>query len=101
MGSIHVKYDEIASQTAELRNHISTEILGQADAEYRQIQALLNQVDGAAKTSLSAAMEKNREKTVAAAKTLDKLLSFMANSSKQIEANERSIADAFESSAIK
>ena len=68
------------------------------DAEYRRVQFSLNNMDGRSAVAIRNAIDENRKKTIAAAETLDKLLSFMTNSTKQIEAEELKIANVFNSS---
>ena len=92
MGTIHVKYDEVYAEAARLRSHISSNIVERANAEYSQIQMTLSHADGATNARLSEAMEENRLKTLEAANTLEKLLQFIAASTKQIEINEQRIA---------
>lgn len=100
MGKILIKYDEVYIKTTELKKYIEANILNGVDREYQQIQSILNSVDGAAAAKLKEVMETNRQKTAAAAKTLNKLLSFMANSTKQVELNEQKIANVMASGAI-
>jgi adenylate kinase len=92
MRTIQVKYDEVYAETAKLINHLSSNITDRANAEYNQIQSLLDQVDGSTNAELIEFMETNRQKTTEAAATLEKLLQFISNSAKQIEINEERIA---------
>ena len=92
MGQIQIKYKEVYRKTAELKSYINHELLTMIDNEYNQIQTMLDGVDSATNAGLKEAMEMNRQKSVMVAKTLDKLLSFMANSSMQVELNEQKMA---------
>ena len=92
MRTIQVNYDEVYAKTAELRRHISANIVGRANSDYNRIQSHLRQVDGGANEVLIEVMEANRQKTLAAAYAMDKLLEFIATSAKQIEINEDRIA---------
>ena len=95
MGTFHVKYDEIHAETAKMRRHLATDVVGRVQTEYRQIQSQIRQVDGAATAALIEAMNENCNKVVTAAQTMERLLSFMSNSARQIEASESQIARAF------
>jgi len=95
MSEIRVKYDEVYAEVTKMRNHIASDIVEYTRREYRQIRSQLQQVDGAANFVLQEAMEANCEVTIRTANVLDKLLDFMFNSAKQIEAGEQSIARAF------
>jgi uncharacterized protein YukE len=95
MGTYNVNYDEVNAEVRRLRNHVSSNIINQANTEYRQIRNYLREVDGATCESFTAAMDQNCEKTVAAARVLERLLSFISNSSRQIQINEEQIARSF------
>ncbi|MCL1976197.1 MAG: hypothetical protein FWG61_08565 [Firmicutes bacterium] len=92
---IHISYGDVYSNAAALRSQITSEI-DNMEAEYNQIQTMLDGVDGASNAALKNAMEANKEKTRISAMTLDKLLSFMDNSSKQVETTEQKIKGVFE-----
>ena len=94
MGTIHIKYDEVYAETAKLKGHLASNVVARADAEYRQMQSNLRNVDGAASAAYSDFIEENRRKTAIAANTIVKLLDFMENSARQIEASEQRIARA-------
>lgn len=93
---IHLEYGNVYSNTAVLRSQISAEI-SRMEGEYAQIQTMLDTVDSATNAVLKAAMEANKEKTHITAMTLDKLLSFMDNSSRQVETTEQKVKGIFES----
>jgi len=92
---ISINYNVVYAKTTELRNSIKS-IIERADEEYRQIQLMLDNVDGATAAVLKETMESNRKKTLVTAKTLDKMLSFMHNSSKQVETTELNLAKVYE-----
>ena len=92
MQTFHVKYDEVHTETARLRNHLSSNMTTQANTEYRQIQSQLGRVDGATNANLREAMNVNRTKTLEAANVLDRLLQFITNSARQIEVSEQQMA---------
>ena len=92
MSQIHINYDEVYAQTQNLRRHVSGNIVEHCNAEYQRIQSLLRTVDGQANAHMQQAMEANRQKTIHAASTLEKLLRFITDSARQIEINEQQIA---------
>jgi len=94
MGTIHVKYDEVYAEVAKLKSNLISNVVGRADADYRQIQMNLSRMDGAANAMLMEVMQENYRKTLMTADTMDKLLDFIATSTKQIEINEQRIARA-------
>ena len=97
-GRIQVNYSDVSGETAILRSQISAELANMEDA-YSNIQSMLNEVDSAANATLKEAMEVNRRKTLIAAMILDKLLSFMSNSSKQVETTEEELESFLASAA--
>ena len=94
MGTIHVKYDEVHAEVSKLRSNLASNVVGRADAGYRQIQTNLSRMDGAANAMLVEVMQENYRKTLVTAETVDKLLNFIASSTRQIEANEQRMARA-------
>ena len=95
-GEIQAKYDEVFSKTQSLRTQIAAEI-NDMESRYKHIQEKLYSLDGENNAALKETMEKNRQKILATATTLEKLLLFMVNSSKQVEESEGEIATVFES----
>ena len=98
-GSIQVNYTDVTSKTSEIRNRIATELASMEDS-YHHIQSMLDDADSATNATLKATMEANREKSIIAAMTLDKLLSFMSNSSTQVEMTEQQIKHQIESNSL-
>jgi len=96
---ILINYEAVRSKTTEMRNYLNNDLLTHLDNEYRQIQSILDNVDGATNARLKKEMEVNRRKSAMAARTLDKLISFIANSAKEFEQKEKEIARAFASGA--
>jgi hypothetical protein len=94
-GQIKISYGDVYSKTDELKNHIAAEI-SNMEANCQQVLSMLERVDGATNAALKAAMEANKAKTLIAAQTLDKLLAFMENSSKQVETTEQKIKGLFD-----
>jgi len=93
MAQIQINYEEVYSKTAKLRSCIQSDLCTRIENEYRSLQSMIDNLDGATNAKLKEVTEYNRQKSIAAAAVLDKLLSFMANSSKQVEENEQIMAD--------
>lgn len=99
MGQIQIKYEEVYSKTSEMKGSIQDDLMLRIENEYNHIQEMLDKVDSATNAALKNTMEQNRKKSIMVARTLEKLLSFMANSSKQVELNEQKMAGAIASGA--
>ena len=95
MRSINIKFDEVGAEVAKCRSYISSNIVNRVESEYRQICSNLAQTDGETNAALLEAIEVNRQKTVTCANTLERLLSFMANSSRQIQISDEQISRSF------
>jgi len=93
MSQIQIKYEDVYSKTAKLRSYIHSDLSTRIENEYRNIQSMIDNLDGATNARLKEAMEENRQKSIAASMVLDKLLSFMANSSMQVQLNEQVMAN--------
>ena len=99
MSQIKIDYNEVFTKTAKMRNQLSMS-LRQMEAEYRQVQSRLSRgTDGATAAAIGLAVNENMRKTREVAETLDKLLSFMRNSARQVELEELKIANVFRSGA--
>lgn len=94
MGQIQINYEDVYSKTTKLKGYINSDLLTRIKNEYNQIQSLIDKSDGATTASLKEAMKLNQQKSIEVAMTLDKLLSFMENSSKQMQINELKMANA-------
>jgi len=92
MAEIQINYDEVYMKTTELKGYIKTDILPKIETAYMQIQEMLNELDSGTNQNLKESMELNKQKSIVVAQTLYKLLSFMSNSSKQMELNEQKMA---------
>ena len=96
MRTIQVNYDEVNSKVAQLRSHTASDIVAPVQSEYRQLQTSIRQsIDGATCAGFQEAMNENQQKAIAASSVLERLLSFMSNSSHQIRTTEDQIARAF------
>ena len=85
MSQISVNFREVENQVRELRTRLNVNLLPQVNQEYRQIKASLSSMDGAAAAEYINALDENNEKVAEACNVLNKLLSFIANSSREIE----------------
>jgi len=87
-GQILVRYDEVYGKTAELKRRLESG-LHEMEASYTRARAALDGMDGSTNAAFSAAVEENRTKAAMTAETLMKLLSFMENSAREVERNDR------------
>ena len=95
MEKIQVDYDAVETKLSQMRSHITTNINAGVMQEYRQMQSNLMQADGEAQKELREAAELNRKKALACTSIMERLFSFMTNSSRQIQKTEEKIARAF------
>ena len=96
MRTINVNYDAVNTELRNLSRHISSNVTHHVQGEYRQMQFMLRETDGATNAELQDIMGANQEKTTVAASVLERLFSFMTNSSRQIQASENQLARAFQ-----
>lgn len=99
MPEIRINYDEVYKKTSELRNRIGSDLTARVENEYRSLRETIRKVDGAANAKLKETSEENRRKSMMVAQTLDKMLSYMANSAKQVQLNEMMMARSIASGA--
>ena len=95
MRTLQVDYEAVTEKVMQLRSHIRTNIVSQVEGEYHKLQSSLKQLDGAACASLREALDENRQKALAGASVLERLLSFMSNASQQIQIAENQISRTF------
>ena len=91
-GEILVNHKEVYNRCAALTAFVESEVVGEAEIGYANIDQLLRQVDGATNAALIEAMKCNREKTVICARTLCKLLQFIDHASRELEVEDRYMA---------
>ena len=99
MSEIKIDYQAVYSKTAALKGYISSDLLPRIESEYGQIQAMLEKLDGATNAKLKEDMEAGKLKSIAMVNGLDKLLTFMANSTKEFEQSEKEMASTIASGA--
>jgi len=95
MRTIKIDYDAVATTLSQMQTHIKTNLTNAITDEYHQIQNNLLQVDGETQNLLQQAMELNRKKAMVCTSVMERLVSFMANSSRQMQISEEQIARAF------
>ena len=95
MSQILVNYEAVNEEIARLRAHMTANVVDAVNTEYRQLQTNLRQADGETNAAYQEALEINREKALVAASTMERLLSFMFNSARQIQISEEQIARSF------
>ena len=95
MQTIKVDYGAVETKLSQMRSHLATDVTHTASAEYRQIQTNLMSTDGSTQSRLQQIMVLNHQKTIACTGVMERLFSFMANSSRQIQISEEQIARAF------
>ena len=98
MSEIRINYAEVYAKTSHMRRQIAA-ALSEVEAEYNRAQSGLDNMDGSTAAAVKEAIEANRLKTCEMAETLGKMVDFVYNTSKQVEAEELKIANVFNSSA--
>jgi len=96
MRMINVNYDAVNTELRRLNSHVTSNVTHHIRGEYRQMQSILREVDGATSAEFNEVMTQNQEKTIAATSVLERLFSFMSNSSRQIQTSENQLARAFQ-----
>ena len=94
MVEISVNYREVENQMRNLRSILSN-VTSQTNQEYRQIQSNLRQIDGKSSANYSEALIENNQKVSEACNLINRMASFIANSSRQIEATDIAISRNF------
>lgn len=85
---IKVNFEAVYGRIANLRARIEKEVLAESDEQYRRIGGLLQEVDGATNAAFIIASECNRQKTETTAVTLLKLLQFIENATREVQAGD-------------
>ena len=95
-GEYKVDYEDVYSRTAELKSIIEGEISSQPRDLATSFDEF-DELDGATHVLLQVALLRNHKKTLVTFEILSKLLLFIANSAKQIELQEKMMANLFSS----
>jgi hypothetical protein len=95
MSEIKINYNEVEQRVSQMRAQIRNELMPKIESGYSDMADKLSQMDGGTNAALIEAAGSHKNKSVMAAQTLDKLLSFMMNSSEQLEQNEQRMAAVF------
>jgi len=91
---IFINYDAVYAKARELRTRLNTE-LRDMNAEYRQIQSTLGRMDSKTNTEFAEVIIANQSKAQVTVETLQLLLTFIENSARETEQEERRIKQAF------
>jgi len=91
---ILVNYDAVHSKVRELRTRLSSE-LQDMNAGYRQIQSTVQRMDSRTNAEFAELIAANQRKSQATVDTLQRLLTFVENSARETEQEERRIKQAF------
>lgn len=91
--TIKVNFDNVYQTIGELREHLDTNVLNAADSQYKEIEAMLEQVDGATNAKLITTMQMNHEKTVMVANTLQKLLLLIETATQEMQKEDQYLSE--------
>ena len=93
-GRIQIDYNGVSTLTAQHGSAISRE-LDNLNREYNGLMSSLRSLDSASNAAFMEAMERNRQKAAATAQILQKLLTFIGDSARQVQAQEQAISSSF------
>jgi len=91
---VQVDFNRVSTQTAQHRAAIN-QAMSNLDREYTQLLSGLRNMDGATNAAFMTSTQRNREKAIATAQILERTLTFINNSSMQIQAQDQAIAARF------
>jgi len=91
---IQVNFNQVSTITAQHRTAIN-QAISNLDREYTQLLSSLRNLDSATNAAFVATTQQNRQKAVATAQILERLLSFIDESARQVQAKEQRIAAKF------
>jgi len=95
---IKLNYNSVYDQTASLMGQIDA-AMTDMDSKYQQLSPQIDQTDGAANAALKDSVASNQAKARITAETLKKLLSFMSNSTKNMEELDAEIGRFFQTNS--
>jgi len=90
-GRIQVNYGEVFGQVAQCRSTIN-QGLSTLNGEYNRLATSLRGLDSATNAAFISAANRNRMKAAATAQIMEKLLTFISESARQVQAQEQAIA---------
>jgi len=93
-GRIQVNYGEVFGQVAQCRSTINQELSG-LNQEYNQLTSSLRNLDSATNAAFMEATQQNRQKAAATCQLLERVLTFIDESTRQVQAREQAIAARF------
>jgi len=91
---IQVNFNQVSTITAQHRSAIN-QAISNLDREYTQLLSSLRNLDSATNAAFTETTQQNRQKAVATAQILERLLSFIDESARQVQAKEQRIAAKF------
>lgn len=91
---IKINYQVVESETSNIHAQLQAERAAMEES-YRNIQARLDRLDGAANTATKEFALETENRALAATMLLNKLILFAAKSSQIVEEQEREIANVF------
>jgi hypothetical protein len=92
--SIRVNHANVYSRTARQNSSIKGQLNAMA-SQYSSIISALDGLDSATNAAMKTAMEQNQKKALAAAQIMEKLLSFIDRSARQMEMQDHRMASRF------
>ena len=93
---ILIDYQAVYTKIAQLRQQLQSE-MHQTNQAYMQIQHELGRMDGLTNATFMETMQDNRRKAEVTCDTVQKLLTFMELSAREVERNEQMHTRAFQS----
>ena len=90
MSQIKINYEAVYNKTRELSNRLQNEIRDM-DSNYRHIQAGLQQMDSRTNAVLMEAVVENQNKARVTAESLQRLLVFIENATREVELEEQEL----------
>jgi len=91
---IQVNFNEVSTITAQHRAAIN-QAISSLESEYTQLLSSLRNMDGATNAAFVATTQQNMQKAVTTAQILERLLSFIDESARQVQIKEQTIAAKF------
>jgi len=100
MSEILINYEQVYAEIANIRSAIQNDLIPRVASDYKELQSNFDSSsDGAHNARIKAGMEEQKRKTMEMIDLVDRLASFMENSSREFERNEKEMAVAIVASA--
>jgi len=91
---LRVNYAAVYSTVAQLKGSIRT-VVNTTDQEYAQLLPTVRTMDSASNANFQNAINRNQRKAVVTAEILEKLVTFIENSARQLERQEQRAVTSF------